>query len=314
MSTTLILSPLQGFTDYRFRNAFNTYFGGIDSYYAPYIRLNGKPEIKPSAERDVLPKHNVGIPLVPQIMTNKADEFMYLASYLKQLGYTEVNWNLGCPYPMVAKRGLGSGLINDPNTIVEILSRAFGEVDMNISLKLRLGYENTDEIARLLPLLDRFPLTCIGIHPRLGKQLYKGSVDLDAFERCLEITKHTLCYNGDISSVESFNKLMHRFPNINHWMMGRGLIIDPFLPQMIKTNATAYPPDRIERFSKFHDTLLSAYQEALSGDGHLLIKMQQFWDYFSIAFPNAKKGCKKVKKAKHLTAYHTAVREILDSE
>ena len=101
MDFTLLSSPLQGFTDFRFRNAINTYFGGIDTYYSPYIRLNGKMVIKPSYERDLLPENNLDLEVIPQVITNDADEFLFVAKYVRELGYKELNWNLGCPYPMV---------------------------------------------------------------------------------------------------------------------------------------------------------------------------------------------------------------------
>ena len=238
MDYTLLSSPLQGFTDFRFRNALNKYFGGIDTYYSPYIRLNGKLVIKPSYERDLLPENNVGLEVIPQIITNDADEFLFVAKYVKELGYKELNWNLGCPYPMVTKSGMGSGLISNTEKINHILDRAHSESDIIVSMKMRLGYENCEEILDVLPILDTYPIKNIAIHARIGKQLYKGGVNLDAFQHCIDNTNHKLYYNGDITSVAKFREMQERFPTIDHWMIGRGLISDPFLPSMIKNNTT----------------------------------------------------------------------------
>lgn len=312
MSCTLLSSPLQGFTDFRFRNAFNTYFGGIDTFYSPYIRLNGKFEIKPAYERDILPKNNLNLEVIPQIMTNDADEFLFVAKYVQQFGYKELNWNLGCPYPMVINRGMGSGLINDPEKINHILDRVHSESDIIVSMKMRMGYEHNEEILDVFPILDTYPIKNIAIHARIGKQLYKGGVDLDAFERCLDNSQHKIYYNGDITSVEGYRKMTERFPMIDHWMIGRGLIADPFLPSMIKNNTTEYPEDRMEVFGKFHDTLFSEFEQALSGPKHTVLKMYHFWEYFATSFPDSKKGLKKIKKAKSIEAYEDAVKEILD--
>ena len=314
MSTTLLSSPLQGFTDFRFRNAFDKYFGGIDTFYAPYIRLNGKFKIKPAYERDLLQKNNTVTELIPQIMTSSADEFLFVAKYVQELGYNELNWNLGCPYPMVTKRGMGSGLICEKEKIDDILNKVHNESDILVSMKMRLGYENADEILNTIPILDKYPLKNIAIHARLGKQLYKGGVDLEGFQKALDTTKHLLYYNGDITTVERFNEMKERFPNINHFMIGRGLIADPFLPSMIKNNTTAYPENRLEIFSKFHDTIYQQYGEYLSGDKHTLLKMLSFWEYFSTTFSNPHKTFKKIKKAKNIYTYETAVREILVGE
>lgn len=314
MSHTLLSSPLQGFTDFRFRNTFNKYFGGIDTFYAPYIRLNGKFQIKPAYERDILPKNNTEIEVIPQIMTNDADEFLFVAKYVQQLGYKELNWNLGCPYPMVTKRGMGAGLINESEKIDTILEKIHAESDIIVSMKMRMGYENSEEILHTLPILEKYPIKNIAIHARIGKQLYKGGVDLDAFQRCVDNTSHKVYYNGDITSVAVFNQMTERFPAIDHWMIGRGIIADPFLPSMIKNTSSEYPKDRIEIFSKFHDTLFDEYDQALSGPKHIMMKMYHFWEYFSTSFNNPHKALKKIKKAKNIRAYEEAVRSILMDE
>ncbi len=280
-------------------------------FYAPYIRLDKDLEIKAAYQRDILPKNNTDLKLVPQIMTKDADEFLFVAKYVQDLGYNELNWNLGCPYPMVAKRGLGSGLIKDKEKINSILQRVYSESDIVVSVKMRLGYEDAEEIFQVLPILEKYPVKSIAIHPRIGKQLYKGTVDLDSFQKCIESTSHKIYYNGDITSVYRFNELADRFPMIDHWMIGRAIIADPFLPGMIKNNSQEYPENRIEIFSKFHDILFNEYSEALSGPSHIIMKMLQYWEYFVTSFPDSPKGLKKIKKAKSIETYKQAVSEIL---
>ncbi len=311
---TIYSSPLQGFTDFRYRNAFQSFFGGIDKYIAPYIRVSEKHEIKPASERDILPANNNSPDLIPQIITKDADEFLFVAKYVQKLGYTELNWNLGCPYPMVAKRGMGSGLLSMPDKINEILTRVFAETDIQVSVKMRLGYESPKEIFHVLPVLERFRLANITIHPRIGKQLYKGDVDLKTFEECLGLSSHKIFYNGDITSVQRFREMKERFPSINNWMIGRGLIADPFLPAMIKADNPVYPGNRYEVFNSFHNALFTSYEEALSGQKHLLMKMYSFWEFFIQSFPHSPKGLKKIKKARSLSAYREAVKEIIYNE
>ncbi|MGJ8714411.1 MAG: tRNA dihydrouridine synthase [Maribacter stanieri] len=314
MSVTLLSSPLQGFTDFRFRNAFHKYFGGIDTFYAPYIRLNGKMVIKNSFQKDLQPENNTTLEVIPQVMTGDADEFLFVVKYIQSLGYKELNWNLGCPYPMVTKQGMGSGLICNPEKIDHILKRAHEETDVVVSMKMRMGYENAEEILDVFPILDSYPLKNIAIHARIGKQLYKGGVDLDAFQKCVESTTHKLYYNGDITTVAKFQEMQKRFPSIDHFMMGRGLIADPFLPSMIKNNTSEYPKDRWKIFSEFHDTIYQQYDEALSGPTPIKMKMQGFWEYFAQSTSNPHKAFKKIKKANNPRAYQQAVREILNNE
>ena len=307
---TLLSSPLQGFTDFRFRNAFHKYFGGIDTFYSPYIKLNGKLVVKGSYERDILPENNSTLEVIPQIITNDAEEFLFVAKYVQQFGYKELNWNLGCPYPMVAKCGMGSGLISNTSQIEHILKRVHNETDIIVSMKMRMGYENPTEILDVFPILEQYPIKNIAIHARIGKQLYKGGVDLDSFQKCLDTSKQKIYYNGDITSVEKFRAMQERFPTIDHWMIGRGLIADPFLPSMIKNNTTEYPENRYEIFEAFHDEIYKEYDAYLSGPTPIRMKMLGFWEYFSESFSNPQKTFKKIKKAGNSKNYESAVKEI----
>lgn len=310
MSITLLSSPLQGFTDFRFRNAFHKHFGGIDTFYSPYIKLNGKLVVKGSYERDILPENNDTLEVIPQIITNDAEEFLFVAKYIQQFGYKELNWNLGCPYPMVAKCGMGSGLISNTSQIEHILKRVHNETDIIVSMKMRMGYENPTEILDVFPILEQYPIKNIAIHARIGKQLYKGGVDLDSFQKCLDTSKQKIYYNGDITSVAKFKELQERFPSIDHWMIGRGLIADPFLPSMIKNNTTEYPKNRFEIFEAFHDEIYQQYDTYLQGPTPIRMKMLGFWEYFSESFSNPQKTYKKIKKAGNSKNYEAAVKEI----
>ena len=310
MPITLLSSPLQGFTDFRFRNAFHHYFGGIDTFYAPYIKMNGKMVIKNNYKRDLNPENNTVPDLIPQVMTNNPDEFVFALNYVKSLGYKELNWNLGCPYPMVTKQGMGSGMICNPQKIDEVLEKAHRESDMTISMKMRMGYEEPTEILKTFETLKKYPLKNIAIHARIGKQLYKGGVDLDAFEKCLDQSPHKLYYNGDITNVEAFKKIQNRFPSVENFMIGRGLISDPFLPSMIKNNTTEYPENRWQIFKEFHDTIYQQYDEALSGPTPIKMKMLGFWEYFSQSFDDPKKIYKAIKKNGSARNYRATVNAI----
>jgi len=308
---TLISSPLQGFTDFRFRNSFQKFFSGIDIFYAPYIRFSGKLEIKNIYQRDLQVKNNTTINVIPQVMTCRAEEFIYAARYVQSLGYKELNWNLGCPYPMVTNKGLGSGLIASPEKIDAVLDRVHTETDIIVSMKMRMGYEHSEEILHVFPVLEKYPIKSVGIHARIGKQLYKGGVDLDSFQRCIDSTDLTIYYNGDVTTVAKYQELADRFPSIRHWMLGRGLIADPFLPSMIKEGNHTYPDDKAERFSKYHDTLFTACEQKLTGEKAVIRKMLSYWEYFATTFPNPQKVVKKIKKAKTYDDYDNAVSEIL---
>lgn len=267
-------------------------------------------EIKSNYQRDLALKNNLGVNIIPQVMTCDADEFLFVVNYIQSLGYDELNWNLGCPYPMVTNRGMGSGLIADPEKIDHILKRVHNESNVVVSMKMRMGYDSPKEILKVFPVLDKYPIKNVAIHARIGKQLYKGGVDLESFNDCLNVANQKIYYNGDLTSVSDYHRLKNQFPKIQHWMIGRGLLYDPFLPSMIKQNSEDYPSDRIDRFKRFHDILFAACASSLSGDKQVIMKMLHYWEYFAQSMSNTKKVIKKVKKCKTIEAYDEALKVI----
>lgn len=311
MRDFLYLAPLQSFTDHHFRNAFQQTLGDVDRFYAPYLKMSNDGSIKEGPKNDVLPKNNPFEIVVPQLMACCADDFLLMANYLSDLGYQEVNWNLGCPYPMVAKRDLGSGILNKPEKVLSILEEVINKTNLSIGIKMRMGYEDTSDILTLLPALNQFPLSEIIVHARYGKQLYTGSCDYDRFEECIPLSKHKLIYNGDILSVEDFRRLKQRFPSIHHWMIGRGAVSNPFIFEMIQENEGQLPEDWKEVFYEFVQLLLESQLQESSNEGNVLVKMKHFWEYFSTSFENPNKVYRIIKKSESIIDYRTNIEHLL---
>ncbi len=311
MSFKLYLAPLRGFTDYIYRNTFARHFDGFDNAVTPFIPTLKTIRAKPSHLKDVLPENNLAIPVVPQIIGNNHENFIPLARQLAGLGYDTVNWNLGCPFPMVAKKQRGSGLLPYPDRIDHFLEKTVPAIPNRLSVKIRLGRKTPDEVFKLLPVLNRYPLKEIIIHPRTGVQMYSGEPDLDTFEQCLEATHHRIMYNGDINNLATFKRLAGRFEEIKHWMIGRGAIINPFLPAIIKAGKDDFT-NRVERFRCFYEDLFGEYQSVFFGPGHLLERMKGFWFYFSQAFEDGRKIRKKVHRTLKLDRYMDIVERFFD--
>ena len=307
---TLIMAPLRGITDAVFRNAFKKHFNGIDEAVAPFITSLKGRRIKPSHLRDLAPERNRSLAVVPQILSNDADEFVRLANTLTDMGYHEINWNLGCPYPMVAKKMRGSGLLPHVDVIDRLLDKILNEFNGRLSIKTRLGRLCADEMDLLVPVFNRYPLVRLVVHPRTGVQMYTGRVDLDAFAACLAQIAHPVVYNGDIRDRTTYFGLAARFPEVNQWMLGRGLIADPFLAERIQAGS----PDihrRNERFAAFHDDLLAGYRSLFSGPGHVLDRMKGLWGYFADGFEDGARLLKRIRKARDLDRYRRLVDQAL---
>ncbi len=307
----MYLAPLQSFTDHHFRNAFQQTLGDVDRFYAPYLKMSNDGTIKDGPKQDVLPKNNPFEEVVPQLMACCAEDFLTMANYLSDLGYQEVNWNLGCPYPMVAKRDLGSGILNKPEKVLSILEEVIPKTKLKIGIKMRMGYEDTTDILTLLPALNQFPLSEVIVHARYGKQLYTGGCDYDRFEESIPLSKHRLIYNGDIATVEDFRILKKRFPSIHHWMIGRGAVSNPFLFEMIQENECEKPEDWKEVFHDFLILLLESHLNESSNEGNVLIKMKHFWEYFSSSFENDTGVYRKIKKTDSIKEYQDQIEQIL---
>ena len=313
MSINICLAPLRGVTDAVFRDAYARHFVGIDRAVTPFLTTQKGPRIKSSQLKEVLPENNRRMTVTPQIISKTADRFMVLAEAIFQLGYETVNWNLGCPYPMVAKKGRGSGMLAHPEAIEAFLERVVPAISGRLSIKMRLGRYHADESETLMPILNRFDLQDIIIHPRTGVQMYTGGPDLKAFEKCLAMTDHTIIYNGDIVDRSSFILLQDRFPGISEWMIGRGAIVNPFLPGLIKGKRYDRD-DAFRQLEMFHDTLYDKYSQKLFGPSHLVNRMKGIWGYFAKAFRNGQILRKKINKTQKKRHYEAVVNDFFEAD
>jgi len=310
MKPILYLAPIRGITERTYRNVFPKYFRGFDLAVSPFIGTSRNNKLKGSLLKEFEPAANFGIKTVPQILGNSAEDFITIANDLHELGYSSVNWNLGCPFPTVINRGRGSGMLPYPEKIGSFLDSVLPEIKPQLSVKLRLGLRDSDEILKVIPVLNSYPLEEIMIHPRTGSQMYDGEVDLDSFERCLELCSHSIVYNGDIDSVETWEILSGRFNNINKWMIGRGALRNPFLPEEIKFGCSLTETEKLLRMRHFHDSLFKEYSKILSGPKHLTDRMKAVWEYLSCSFENSRKVFKMIKKAQNSEHYTDVVDKI----
>jgi len=309
-SPFLILAPMRGITTMHYRKAFVHHFQDLDAEMAPFITTVAADRINPKLLKDVLPENNSGLPLIPQLLGKDADEFITMAKALHELGYDEVNWNLGCPHKPVRNKGRGSGLLPHPDKVDALLDRICAESPCKVSVKVRLGVSDKTELLRLIPVLNRYPLSEVIFHPRTAEQMYDGTVDLDAFDEACKRIEHPVCYNGDINDLNFFQCLEKKFSTIGNWMLGRGLLANPFLCEIIKSG-NPETENAIKRLKAFHDEVFENYRSVIDGDLPMLGKMKEFWSYPAQNFSNGRKFFKKVKKCRRVKTYLEIVDEFL---
>jgi tRNA-dihydrouridine synthase B len=277
---------------------------------APFISSSKKMKPGNKLLREFYRDINTGIPTIPQIMSSNPDDFTKLANALYDIGCGTVNWNIGCPFRMVVKKGRGAGMLCYPDRVESFLEKTMPVLKPELSIKLRIGLTYPDEALELIPIFNRFPLVELIIHPRTGAQMYAGVVDLDIFEQCLKLSKHRVVYNGDIDSVRKLEMLSQRFGSIDRWMIGRGLIGNPFLAEEIKFKIERPYDEKIKIVRAFHDQLFSEYSKILSGPAHITNKMKEIWTYMGNFFENGEKIRKKINKTHHRDNYIDIVNKI----
>lgn len=296
------LAPLEGITTFIYRNIFHEMFGGMDKYFTPFIAPSSNHNFKGRAKRDALPENNRNIPLVPQILTNHVDDFLYTGGCLQAYGYTEINLNLGCPSGTVVSKGRGSGFLAYPEELERFLDKIFEKTDVDISIKTRLGKEKPEEFFEIIKIYNKYPISELTIHPRVQKDFYKNKPNWDMFERALEISKTPVCYNGDINTCEDYERFRERFPTVNHIMIGRGIIANPGLVRQIQMGKELSEPERIA----FIQRLCDAYNDIMPGEP-TLFKMKEIWSYMCRNHPGGMKLWKRIKKTKKLSEYRDII-------
>jgi len=310
----LSLGPFQGITDAPFRNVFKRHFGGIDKFYTPFFTgIHKEDHAKNLQGEEIDPRFNDVETLTPQILSTDAEEILRFAKQCKQLGYKEINLNMGCPFPRVANKKRGCGLLPYPDMVEALFERIFEQIDIDFSVKCRLGYFSPDEIEAIIPIFNRFPLSELIIHPRIGKQLYKGEADVERFKALIPYINAPLVYNGDIFSVESFGCIREAVRPVNQFMLGRGILANPFLAEEIRGDAW----NASERTKRLHDYVIDLYEDRLrhaGGSPKVLGRMKELWSYLMNSFEEPQVVWRKIKKINALREYEESVEEIFKNQ
>ena len=307
MNIPIHFAPLQGYTDDVYRRIHHELMGGIHTYYTPFLRMEGGG-VRSKDMRDIRPEFNEGVPVVPQIIVKSMKEFEFLTKIVEEKGYDRVDINMGCPFPLQAKHGRGSGLLAHVDIIEEIAKAIASKSELKFSVKMRLGWENTDEWRPVLDILNEIPLEQITLHPRIGTQQYKGTVNMEAFDEFYALCKHPIIYNGDVTSIKDIQNLEEKYPKLAGIMIGRGLLTRPSLASEYVTGVELSWEKRRPVLLDFHDRLKAHYETTANSEAQVHSRLRLFWEYMEEEL--GKKVYKKIMKAGNLKNYLNAVREI----
>lgn len=313
----IYMAPLEGITGYIFRNAYEKHFGKgkIDKYFIPFISPNKSNGYTSREQNDILTEHNKHINAVPQIMANDSSLFISGADMLMNMGYDEVNLNLGCPSGTVVSKFRGAGFLAKPDELDRFLEDIFDfsqNCGLKISLKTRTGLTSHDEFDYLLTIFNQYPYHELIVHPRIRQDYYNNHPDMSAFEKALEKSEGHIGYNGDIFTRSDYSSLLGRFmpqyDNFDSVMLGRGLIGNPCLIDDLTECDTSEDDfqEKLKKVKAFLDDVFAGYLEIMPDKRNAIHKMKEIWIYVNKSFPGTDKACKEIKKAQNVNDYKAA--------
>ena len=300
-------APLQGYTDFEYRRIHARHCGGVDTYYTPFIRWE-KSGIRDKDIKDIFPENNEGLHLIPQIICADTDEFNRLADAIQELGYGEMDLNMGCPAPMQTKLMRGSGILPHPTRVSALLREMERRPEVRFSAKMRLGLEEKEEWRELSDMLNSSCLKHLTVHPRIGKQMYKGEVDMDAFSEVYSSIHIPIIYNGDVTSMEQVSSLSERYPGLHGIMSGRGLLARPTMAKECLMGEEMPHEERMSILMQMHEDMLGYCTRKYKVDSQILLHIHSFWEYQESQLE--RKTWKKIMKAGNMKNYLEAIRKL----
>lgn len=292
------LAPLEGVTDYIYRNIYHKMFEPMDAYFIPFLTPNENGKFSERQKKDMHPDNNRGLNVIPQILTNSKEEFISGANYLESIGYREINLNFGCPSKCVMSKGRGAGILKDTELLNRFLNWVFDHTKLRISVKTRIGAEQPEEFSKILEVYNQYPISELIIHPRTGEEHYKGKPHWEQYCYALQNSHIPLCYNGDIFTKEEFENWQKVFPQCKKVMLGRGILGDPLLLSEIKNSES-----KSFTWMDMQYQLFCAYRKEIGQEKHVLSKLKEFWTYRAMCHKEEIELIRKVYRTNSLTEY-----------
>ena len=298
----LSFAPMEGVTYSIYRRLHAQVFGGADRYYAPFIAPDSTGRFKAGNLRDVLPENNEGIALIPQLLCNAAAPFLAVAEELKDLGYEEVNLNVGCPSGTVVAKHKGAGMLGDLRQLDDCLADIFSRCPLKVSVKTRLGLHSAEEFPAIVELYRKYPLSRLIVHVRDRDGMYKSKPDREAFAAALDCP-FPVEYNGNVFTPADLASLRDRYPSLNAVMLGRGAATNPALFRQLQGGGAL----NASELQDFHDLLVDACLADGLSPHYTVSRMKELWFYQLCMFPDSDRAGKAILKSRTIPDYRAAV-------
>ncbi len=297
-------APMEGLTDSIYRQTHHKYFSGVDAYYMPFLSPTIHRSLTHKEDRELPMADSMPFRAVPQVLTKVSEDFLWAAQVCLDRGYDEVNLNVGCPSGTVVSKGKGSGMLRDVNALDAFLAEIFASAPLPISVKTRLGLENSEEFPALLEVFNRYPIKELTIHPRVRKQFYDGTVDMDQFAYAARNSRNPLCYNGDILTVSQAEQLAQAYPDVQSIMIGRGLVADPGM---------LCGGTDVKALEGFMNELMDIYTVEFGGARNAIFRLKENWGFLHHRFEGSEKLWKRLRKSTDAGEFRSITTEIFQT-
>ena len=301
----LYFAPMEGVTTARFRRVHRELFGGADRYYMPFISPTSDHRFTPRELREVGEENNAGVSAVSQILTKSAGDFLWAADGLAQMGYAEVDLNLGCPSATVTAKGKGAALLRDGAALDRLLDGIFSRAQVRVSVKTRIGYGDVAEFPALLEIFNRYPISELILHCRTRREMYAGEVHYEAFELARRESRARVCFNGNLFAPADVAAFRGRYPGERAVMLGRGAAADPALFRRLRGG----PGASREELQTFHERLYAGYREDYGGV-NAMRRMKELWGFMLGLFDGGEQLRRKMMRTEDTGVFEDCVADV----
>ena len=299
-------APMEGVTTVIYRRVHAELFPGADRYYSPFISPTAEHLFTPRELRELGAENNAGIPLVPQLLTRNAEDFLWAAEGLADMGYGEINLNLGCPSATVTAKGKGSAMLRSPEGLEAFLDAVFAGVRVPVSVKTRIGWESPEEFPRLLEIFNRYPIAELILHCRTRREMYAPAPHYEALDLAAKESRAPVCFNGSLFTPADCAAFALRRPDQRAVMLGRGAANDPAVFRRVKGG----PPASREELSEFHRELYAAYK-AEYGTLNGMRRMKELWNYLFERFDGGEELRRRMMRTKDVGVFEECTAQAL---
>ncbi|MBW4672559.1 MAG: tRNA-dihydrouridine synthase family protein [Desmonostoc geniculatum HA4340-LM1] len=226
------LAPMQDVTNLWFMKLI-AHYGSPDYFFTEYFRVNETSRLNRSILASIT-ENDTGRPVFAQMIGENIPHLVRTAKELCGYNVAGVDLNMGCPAPRIYRKNVGGGLLLSPEKVDRILGELRSAVnDRPLTVKMRLGFENTDTFYEILDIINHHSIDLLSLHGRTVKDMYHGAVKYDLIAEAVRRVDCPVLANGNIHSAATALEVLSQ-TGAAGVMVGRWAIGNPWLFNQIR--------------------------------------------------------------------------------